>query len=61
MWEYQIVETLKLSVSTTSLLNELGIDGWELVSFTCTNPSTPIDHPVFVFKRPVTIERDIHD
>jgi hypothetical protein len=56
-WEYRIhnvrSENYRLDTKFTSELNELGDEGWELVSITAINFKTgATDHIGMVFKRP---------
>jgi hypothetical protein len=57
-WEYRIInirsENYRLDPNYTSQLNELGEEGWELVSITAINFKTgATDHIGMVFKRPL--------
>ncbi len=56
-WEYRIInirsENYRLDPNYTNQLDELGEDGWELVSITAINFKTgATDHIGMVFKRP---------
>jgi hypothetical protein len=56
-WEYRIInirsENYRLDPNYTSQLDELGEEGWELVSITAINFKTgATDHIGMVFKRP---------
>lgn len=56
-WEYRIInirsENYRLDPNYTSQLDELGDEGWELVSITAINFKTgATDHIGMVFKRP---------
>jgi hypothetical protein len=56
-WEYRILnirsESYRIKTSFTSQLDELGEEGWELVSITAINHKTGgTDHIGMVFKRP---------
>jgi hypothetical protein len=57
-WEYKIInirsENYRLDPNSVSQLNQLGEDGWELVSITSVNFKTgATDNIAMVFKRPV--------
>ncbi len=50
-WEYEIIEDSDASwTQITKMLNDLGIQGWELVSAKGKKPGKV---KVFVFKRPL--------
>jgi hypothetical protein len=62
-WEYRIIncrsENYRLDPHFEMKLNELGDDGWELVSITAINFKTgATDHIGMVFKRPRTSSLD---
>ena len=57
-WEYRIInirsENYRLDPNYEHRLNDLGADGWELVSITAINFKTgATDHIGMVFKRPL--------
>jgi hypothetical protein len=57
-WEYKIInirsENYRLDPNSASQLNQLGEEGWELVSITSVNFKTgATDNIAMVFKRPV--------
>jgi hypothetical protein len=57
-WEYKIInirsENYRLDPNAATQLNQLGEDGWELVSITSVNFKTgATDNIAMVFKRPV--------
>ena len=57
-WEYKIInirsENYRLDPNAASQLNDLGIEGWELVSISSVNfKSGATDNIAMVFKRPV--------
>jgi len=56
-WEYKIInirsENYRLDPNSVTQLNQLGEDGWELVSITSVNFKTgATDNIAMVFKRP---------
>jgi hypothetical protein len=58
-WEYKIInirsENYRLDPNSATQLNQLGEEGWELVSITSVNFKTgATDNIAMVFKRPVT-------
>ena len=58
-WEYKVInvrsENYRLDPNSSSELNKLGQDGWELVGLTSVNfKSGATDNIAMVFKRPVT-------
>jgi selenocysteine lyase/cysteine desulfurase len=58
-WEYKIInirsENYRLDPNAVTQLNQLGEDGWELVSITSVNFKTgATDNIAMVFKRPAT-------
>ena len=57
-WEYKIInirsENYRLDPNSATQLNQLGEEGWELVSITSVNFKTgATDNIAMVFKRPV--------
>jgi selenocysteine lyase/cysteine desulfurase len=57
-WEYKIInirsENYRLDPNAATQLNQLGEEGWELVSITSVNFKTgATDNIAMVFKRPV--------
>ena len=57
-WEYKIInirsENYRLDPNAAAQLNDLGSDGWELVSISSVNfKSGATDNIAMVFKRPV--------
>jgi hypothetical protein len=57
-WEYKIInirsENYRLDPNAASQLNDLGVEGWELVSISSVNfKSGATDNIAMVFKRPV--------
>jgi len=57
-WEYKVInirsESYRLDPKCAEQLNELGRDGWELISMTSVNfKSGATDNIAMVFKRPV--------
>lgn len=57
-WEYKIInirsENYRLDPEKVPVLNELGQDGWELISITSVNFKTgATDNIAMVFKRPM--------
>jgi len=59
-WEYKIInirsENYRLDPNSATQLNQLGADGWELVSITSVNFKTgATDNIAMVFKRPVAV------
>ncbi|NQX83512.1 MAG: DUF4177 domain-containing protein [Mycoplasmataceae bacterium] len=48
-WEYKTIK--KMSFFKEGKINELGIDGWELVNF--TSPSVGTVNFCFIFKREI--------
>ncbi len=58
-WEYKIInirsENYRLDPAAARALNELGKEGWELVSITSVNFKTgATDNIAMVFKRPAS-------
>ena len=58
-WEYHIInirsENYRLDPNAVQVLNELGAQGWELLSITSVNfKSGATDNIAMVFKRPLT-------
>jgi hypothetical protein len=57
-WEYKIInirsENYRLDPNAAPQLNDLGVEGWELVSISSVNfKSGATDNIAMVFKRPV--------
>jgi len=57
-WEYKVInvrsENYRLDPNSSSELNKLGQDGWELVGLTSVNfKSGATDNIAMVFKRPI--------